>query len=267
MDVVFDYDPALQSDPAAPARDQIQRLIGCYQQALGHELPNYLVALQGLARLLAAEHARHLDAEGLHLLQRIADLARTSDELARAVAAIGKTCRAAVSVEHVFLSDAAREAAAAVNSVLPGSGVEYDIQADMPDVMLPPSALHQLLVQLLSNAARAGMPGRPLHVKVRACKGPGGVEVSIADNGRGFAAEAVHRLGEPFAAGPGGGRGLGLFLVRQLLAGWGGALHVQSELGRGTVVTVLLREARPSEAPAESSGVDRAVSPTATALP
>lgn len=48
-------------------------------------------------------------------------------------------------------------------------------------------------------------------------------------------------LGEPFTGDRAtGGLGLGLFVVRQLVAGWKGALRIRSEPGRGTTVTFLV---------------------------
>ena len=63
MDLQYDF----SSDAANPAQrriEQLERLLGCFQKALGHELPNQLVALQGLARLIEMEQADRLDEEG-----------------------------------------------------------------------------------------------------------------------------------------------------------------------------------------------------------
>jgi two-component system, OmpR family, sensor kinase len=256
MDVLFDYDPANSPGPEARARERADQLIACYQQALGHELPNLLVALQGLARLLAEEQADRLDPEGLALLDRLAELARRADMVARATAAVGRACRDAGSAAPVPLSDAVREALAEVNLLSIGGVVEYDVAGDMPALSVSRRSLHQVLVQLLGNAARAGVPGRPLRVAVNARRTPVGIELRIADNGRGLPKEVSRRLAEPFTTGgsqvsgpvakPGGGIGLGLFQVRQIVAGWGGALRVASEPGSGTAVTVLFRGSFPA---------------------
>jgi len=248
MDVLFDYDPAANPGPHDRARERADQLLACYQQALGHELPNLLVSLQGLARLLAEEQATRLDPDSRALLDRLAELARRADTVARATAAVGRACRDSGSVAPVSLTDAAREALAEVNLLSIGSAVEYDVPEDMPVLTVSCRALHQLLVQLLGNAARAGVPGRPLRVAISARRAPGGVELRIADNGRGLPNEVVRRLAEPFATGcgPGAGIGLGLFLVRQLVAGWGGALRVASETGGGTTVTILFRGTFPA---------------------
>jgi signal transduction histidine kinase len=243
MDELFDYDPSDGPGPAARERERTAQLLACYQQALGHELPNLLVSVQGMARLLASEHAGALDAEGRVLLDRLADLARRADALARATAAVGRACRDADSHGAVPLSEAAREALAEVNILSPGQDVGYDVSDDMPVLMESRRAVHNVLVQLLANASRAGLPGRPVRVTVSARRTASGVELQVADDGRGMPAVASRRLAEPFAAGS--GHGLGLFVVRQLVAARGGALRISSEPGRGTTVTVLFREAAP----------------------
>jgi signal transduction histidine kinase len=248
MEVLFDYDPAASPGPEDRARERAERLLGYYQQVLGHDLPNLLVSVQGLARLLIAEHGPRLDADASALLDRLAELARRADVLARSSATLGRTCRASGPPTPVPLADAVREAIAEVNLLGNSAGVEYDVAINLPVLTVSRPALHQVLVQLLSNAARAGVPGRPLHVAVSARRSARGVELRVSDDGREIAADAVRRLGEP----PTASDGPGLFLVRELVAGWGGALHVSSEAGQGTTITVLFRESALARVSTES---------------
>src|SRR5947209_3860755 len=70
-----------------------ERLLACYQQALGHDLPNKLVALQGLARLLDQELAEQLSGEAREWLARILGLTREIDTQVRALADVGRSCK------------------------------------------------------------------------------------------------------------------------------------------------------------------------------
>jgi cell cycle sensor histidine kinase DivJ len=238
MEVLFDYDPAAGKNPDVRARERADRLLALYQQVLGHDLPNVLVSIQGLARLLNAEYGPRIDPDARTLLGRLAELAHRADATARSTATVGRTCRDATPATPVPLNDAVREAVAQVNFVSSALGVEYDVAEKMPVLLVSRPALHQVLVQLLGNASRAGVAGRPLRVAVSARNSSRGVELRVADNGRELAPEQIRRLGEA----TGDGQGTGLFLVRELVAGWGGALHVRSEAGQGTVVTILFRE-------------------------
>jgi signal transduction histidine kinase len=243
MDVLFDYDPAIGPGPEGRSRERTDQLLGCYQQALGHELPNLLVSLQGLARLLCEEQGARLDPEGRSLLDRLAGLARKADTLARSTARVGRIYRDYGPLSRVSLSDAAREALAEVNLLSTAPGVEYDVASDMPVLAISRLALHQVFVQLLGNAARAGVRGRPLRVRISARCVSDGVELQIADNGCGISDDVARRIGEPFC--PGSGLGLGLFLVRQFVSGWGGSLQITSAPERGTTVSILFREPIP----------------------
>jgi signal transduction histidine kinase len=251
MEVLFDYDPAASPGPDARARERADRLLAYYQQVLGHDLPNLLISVQGLARLIAAENGPRLEADARALLERLAELARRADALSRSTAALGRTCRDTAPSTSVPLVEAVREAVAEVNLLCNGTEVEYDVAGNMPVLTVSRPALHQVLVQLLGNAARAGVSGRTLRVAVSARRSSRGVELRVSDDGRQIAADAIRRLGEPPTAHSGGPEP-GLFLVRELVAGWGGALHVSSEPGRGTTVTVLFRESTLARVSTES---------------
>jgi two-component system, cell cycle sensor histidine kinase DivJ len=72
------------------------------------------------------------------------------------------------------------------------------------------------------------------------------LNISVSDTGIGMGAETVRRIGEPFFQAQGGlsrryeGTGLGLSIVKGLVELHEGRLHVTSEAGSGTTVTVLL---------------------------
>lgn len=72
------------------------------------------------------------------------------------------------------------------------------------------------------------------------CEGNGeGTRLVVRDNGSGMGAEVCARVFEPlFTTRAGGHWGLGLTIARGIVRGIGGEMTVESELGRGTVVTV-----------------------------
>jgi two-component system sensor histidine kinase FlrB len=108
----------------------------------------------------------------------------------------------------------------------------------VPPLPVSRRSLQAVLVELLGNAVRAAA-GRPLRVEVGGRRTPAGVEWWVTDDGRGLPPALQGCLFAPFATG--GGVGLGLFLVRQAAAAWGGAVRVRSEPGAGTTVTLLVR--------------------------
>ena len=118
--------------------------------------------------------------------------------------------------------------------------------------------IHQVLVNLLTNAlAATGAEGRvtvtaamrPASVDEReraACTGRSDLDtvvtLVVADSGCGMPREDVERAFQPFftTKAIGKGTGLGLFLSRETVVAHGGQLTLESELGTGTTVTVVL---------------------------
>lgn len=117
---------------------------------------------------------------------------------------------------------------------------------------VPRQGLAQALRGLIQNALDATEPSGS--VTVTASCHEGALQLLIADDGTGIAPEVLQRIGEPFftTKAPGGGMGLGVFLAKNVIERLGGQMHVQSELGKGTVVTVALPTDQGSRANAES---------------
>jgi LytS/YehU family sensor histidine kinase len=107
--------------------------------------------------------------------------------------------------------------------------VKIDAADDAPDVRLPP-----LLVQpLVENAIKHGKTDRPLHLLVRARVRRGRLRVTVRDDGRGIARDAIDRVLEQ---GVGEGTGLGLANVNlRLTAHYGEGVKLRS-FPFGTVV-------------------------------
>src|SRR5262249_39001018 len=116
MELSFGPDRA---DAEQRSREQAARLLAAYQKALGHELPNQLVALQGLAQILAAEFSEHMDDEARRHLDRLVALTRHADECVRVLAQVGRWYRDREPRTPVRVAELAEEAVAEVNLLSP----------------------------------------------------------------------------------------------------------------------------------------------------
>ena len=102
----------------------------------------------------------------------------------------------------------------------------------------------QSLDNLVTNALRYGEPGTPVGIRARA-EGDM-VHLSITDQGEGIAPEHIARVTERFYRVDNsrsrslGGTGLGLSIVKHIVERHRGRLTIESEVGRGTTVHVLL---------------------------
>ena len=124
--------------------------------------------------------------------------------------------------------------------------------------MADATQVHQLLMNLSSNAVQAMPSGGVLEVSVETIDTsadrtlshgllPAGryVRLSVSDTGSGMDAETVQRVFEPFftTKDPGSGTGLGLALVDGIVTELGGAAHVTSRPGAGAIFELYLPRA------------------------
>ena len=123
---------------------------------------------------------------------------------------------------------------------------------DLPSVRMdaPPSPvwvwgdavyLHRVISNLVGNAQKYTLSGAPVQITITATDR---VALHIVDQGIGIAPADLEHLYEPFHRGGNvqdiPGTGLGMALVKQLVDLHRGELHVHSEVGRGTCVTLIL---------------------------
>jgi len=119
--------------------------------------------------------------------------------------------------------------------------LQVSVPEEIPEVACSQSDLEQVFLNLLSNAREATPHGGRIVVTVRSVERL--VEISIADSGCGIPPEDLPRVLEPFFTTKPHGNGLGLSICRSVLWEVDGTLTIQSELGNGTDVRVLVPEA------------------------
>ena len=125
-----------------------------------------------------------------------------------------------------------------------GSEIVRDVEPGLPQIAADGSQILQLLDNLITNALRYGEAGTP--VGVSAAAEGAMVHLAVADQGEGIAPEHVKRVTERFyrvdtsRSRSLGGTGLGLSIVKHIVERHRGSLMIDSELGRGTTVHVLL---------------------------
>jgi Na+/proline symporter/nitrogen-specific signal transduction histidine kinase len=149
------------------------------------------------------------------------------------------------------------EEAIAVTSALftdKGARLEVEVAQALPTVYADRDRLIQVLVNLLSNAAKFcdEAAGR---VAVSALGGPQGLEIAIADNGRGVPPENRQLIFEKFQQASTNlidkprGTGLGLTISRQIIEHFGGRIWVEAEPGGGARFCVLIPARRRAALP------------------
>jgi len=222
--------------------------VGHLAGGIAHDFNNILGAILGYGELA------QMKAEGE--MRRYLDTIMSAGNRAKALVAQILSYSRAEGAERlpVIVGPIAQEVCDLVRGSSPqGIEVRFANEAGETAVLGDPTRLHQLLMNLCTNAVQAmGETGvLELHIgverveaarKVRTGEMPGGdyVRVSVRDSGHGIAPEVIDRIFEPFfTTKPAGrGTGLGLALVHSVVMEHKGFLEVTSALGHGTTFDV-----------------------------
>ncbi|MBU0741920.1 two-component sensor histidine kinase [bacterium] len=124
--------------------------------------------------------------------------------------------------------------------------VVRDFAADVPQILSDRGMLQQVFLNIIDNAFAVIPDHGTLTLSLRLVPGDR-VEVTIADDGPGIPGDQLESIFEPFYSTKGEfGTGLGLSITYDLVRKLGGRITVRSELGAGTVFTVVLPRKAPS---------------------
>lgn len=193
------------------------------------------------------EHLRQLAlAQGRNALAAsLPDAAQEAERLAGLLAYIEQYTRLdARTFGPVSLRAVLEEAIALTRAEIQRKGRVGVAYQDAPLVTGNPRQLGHVLVALLINAAQSLPDGAPDDNYVAAeldTNQDGWARIAIADSGSGIAPEDVAHIFEPlYSTKRGGGLGIGLAAVREIMTGLGGKISVESVPGTGTLFIIEL---------------------------
>ncbi len=215
--------------------------IGTLAGGVAHEFNNLIGGIRGCAAEALEMEKDSAQKENLNVILRATRRAgEITDQLLRFSRQLASKMR---------LTDVARIIEEALDLVEPEAhkrGVAVTRRmAACPPFFVDGDALHQVFLNLCTNAIHAMPEGGELTVRSRSEGGD--LEITIADTGQGIPAEHIDRIFEPFfttkdqEADPSRrGVGLGLSVTYSIVEAHGGSLDVASEIGRGTTFSMKL---------------------------
>ncbi len=215
--------------------EQLAEELGRFASVVAHDLQNPLTAIRlkcGTLRRKAPETIQStvdaLDhvADGMgHMIQDLLDYARAGS---------GSESRGPVALLSVF-----EEVQGMFLERFQEEGGTLEA-SDLPMVIGDRTQLLQLLQNLIGNAFHYRRPDMPPKVVVHGARVPGGVFVTVSDNGRGFDLATREQLFLPFQRGDTGrkGHGLGLATCRRIMESMGGTIEAASQPGGGALFTL-----------------------------
>jgi PAS domain S-box-containing protein len=237
-----------------------QRLESVGQLAAGiaHDFNNILTAITGNTKLaLSALVADHPVRENVAEIQK-ASLRAT--QLVRQILTFGR--QQAPKREAIKLAPVVDEALTLIRAGLrAGIDIRIHLDSELPDVFADSTQIHQVVMNLATNAADAmakqsvgilEIRSEPAFVDADLARTTpelhegAYVRLSIRDSGCGMDKATTARIFEPFytTKAPGEGTGLGLSVVHGIMKTHGGAITVYSEPGKGTVFQLYLPAAQ-----------------------
>ena len=251
----------------AEKMEAVGRLAG----GIAHDFNNILGGILGYSEMVFEEAA-----EGTPMKRYARNLltgANRASELVDQILTYSRSQRAKrvpVAIDRIV-----NETLELVRGSLP-AGITLDLALPAAPLVVigDPTQLHQIVMNLCTNAIHAMSGSGTLRVTLEAADAavervlangvlaPGRyVRLTVTDTGSGMDAATAARIFEPFFTTKevGRGTGLGLSLVYGIVTDSGGAIHVASELGRGSTFEIYLPrvEARASIAEAASGPVPR----------
>ncbi len=209
--------------------------IGQLSSSVGHELRNPLgvinnsvyylkMKLKGGGEENVLKHLNILSREVGRSNRIISDLLDFSRERA-------------LELSHGDINELIGEALSALD-IAGNVVVDFDSPGEIPAFSFDADQIHQLIVNLVTNALQAMPDGGRLCI--RTGEKDGAVEISFEDSGVGVTTEDITRIFDPLYTTRTRGTGLGLSIVKGIVERHGGTITVESKVGEGTTFIVRL---------------------------
>ncbi|MBF0288444.1 MAG: response regulator [SAR324 cluster bacterium] len=233
---------------------QKMEALGVLAGGIAHEFNNLLFAISGYSEMIredAAENSIILDN-----VEQIIKAGKRAKDLVQQILTFSR--RSETTYKPVEVGALIKEALKLMRSTLPTTiDIQQEISIDEHVVLADPTQIHQIIMNLCSNASHAMMTkGGILKITLERIKiSPDFatwheiqegtyVKLGITDTGCGMDAEVADHIFEPFftTKSPGQGTGMGLSVVHGSVKSHNGAITVQSKPEKGTTIEIFLPE-------------------------
>ncbi len=212
--------------------------IGQLAAGAAHELNEPLGSVLGFAQL--AKNCSKLPVQVDQDIDKIINAALHAREIIKKLMVFARQMPTRKSPCN--LNDLVREGLYFLESRCACEGIRMvrHLEETLPEVMVDPAQLHQVLVNLVVNAIQAMPEGGTLAIRTRSEDRR--ILLDIEDSGIGMTREILGQLFTPFftTKGIGQGTGLGLSVVQGIVTAHGGTILVDSQPGKGSRFTVIL---------------------------
>ncbi|RAV01993.1 sensor histidine kinase KdpD [Paenibacillus sp. YN15] len=214
---------------------------------VAHDLKTPLSYISGYADMLLSEEHVWSAEERKEFLQLIREKSAHMEELIHDLGIafrMDQPMGPKLALRRIELTELIRRTVAGIVNLPLDGTAHFEIQGGETPlyVMGDAGLLHRAFSNLLVNAVFHNPPGTAITVHIRRSSM---AEVQITDNGSGMEEEQVNHLFDRYYRGtstdaPTGGTGLGMAIVKQIIAAHQGTVAAASRIGHGTTVTVCI---------------------------
>ncbi|MBP3587662.1 MAG: ATP-binding protein [Clostridia bacterium] len=237
-----------QMEALALEHERQDRMRQEFTANVSHELKTPLTSISGIAELLRDGLVRPEDVQPF--------AGKIYDEAQRLISLVGDIIRLSrledpsvtVRMEPVSLYQTAERVCQQLFSVAEKQQITLTLRGDQGLVTGSPRIIEEIVYNLCENAVQYNHVGGTVEVEIR--EEPQQIRLTVRDNGIGVAQEELERIFERFYrvdkshSKAVGGTGLGLSIVKHGAASLGAAIQVESELGKGTTISVTFPKER-----------------------
>jgi PAS domain S-box-containing protein len=233
--------------------------IGTLAGGIAHDFNNILAIILGYVELSLLDIPEELERPRGNLHQLILAVQRAKKLVSQILSFSRRTDE---NMVPIVVNSIIKETLLMLRSALP-STIDIKQYIDEEPMLIRGNAtqLHQVITNLCTNSAQAleGRRHSSLSVTVRPFEWSGEfyelsahedivleqgmyVQITVSDNGHGIHREVLERVFDPYftTKEPGKGTGLGLAVVHGIIRNYGGHIGIDSSVGEGTVVQILL---------------------------
>lgn len=211
---------------------------------LSHDLKSPIFSIDGFSELLLGDYADKLDEEGTDFLQRIRSSAQQMKRVLESMSQMIKLLARPTSKRPTPLREIVEEVLLKYNYFIDEGGVHVEVPADLPTVSVDAEKVREAIGALVSNALFFNDRAKgertmsiESHLDATDCR------ICVRDNGIGLDSRYINQIFEPglkLDKSRGGGPGYGLYLAKRIAEEHGGTIEVQSQLGEGSTVCLVI---------------------------
>ncbi len=228
---------------------QKMEAIGTLAGGVAHDFNNVLTPIMGYTEIIRLK----MKAEGINdeatfeYLEEILKAAKRAKSLVEQVLTFSRSVEKKEVLQ--FIHPIVKEVMKLMRVTLPTTlTITENVDERCGRVMVDPVQIHQVLINLCTNAAHA-MSGRHgvLTVTLKSSQASGGksgnwIELIVSDTGSGIEEQMLERIFEPYytTKEKTSGTGMGLAMVHGIISRQGGYIKVESEVGKGSSFKVFL---------------------------